>query len=588
MAGVGYTDERKAEIISTFKIHRSFAGTARALGVPGSRHPIRSVIDDWKGTPEGKEWFRNEALVSVGLPPATPEPPASESPPATRSSAPLGLFDPEPQPIPLKEALATGWKPGVYMFTSEQNNTKIHDAFWENLLALAEYDAGQLIVGRFVYRKDAKGQRGQEKKGDLSHEKGANGIIWDDRTNKYAVDTKVQIAPDLFWCGAMNILPTADRPLTGMDNFTGTSSAIFPHPKVALESVATSKHAKTKMNYTTGAVTETNYIQRKAGQKAEFHHVIGALIVEVDEDGEWFARQINASSDGSFYDLDRFVSRGRVQDGHAVEVITWGDIHEFHLEDWMKETCWGRDGILEQLRPREQHFHDLLDFNSRSHHDKKDAHEMYKKFVAGQDRVKNELINVIAFLNFAERQWCQSYVIESNHDNAYLRWVKESDHREDPPNATFLLRSQLECYEQMDAANDNFHLFGWGLKHLGYTGTAQFLDEDDDHIILPTRGGGIQCAMHGHLGPNGSRGNARAFTKVGSKINVGHMHTACIMDGVYVAGVTGNLDQGYNKGMSSWSHSFIITYKNGKRAMVTIMPKTGRWRGRAKELALAA
>jgi hypothetical protein len=56
--------------------------------------------------------------------------------------------------------------------------------------------------------------------------------------------------------------------------------------------------------YTTGACTLRNYINRKAGQVATFHHVFGALYVEVAEDGKWFVRQIMADDSGAFYDLD--------------------------------------------------------------------------------------------------------------------------------------------------------------------------------------------------------------------------------------------------------------------------------------------
>jgi hypothetical protein len=49
------------------------------------------------------------------------------------------------------------------------------------------------------------------------------------------------------------------------------------------------------------------------------------------------------------------------------------------------------------------------------------------------------------------------------------------------------------------------------------------------------------------------------------------------MDGAYGAGVTGKLDMKYNKGPSSWSHSHIVTYPNGMRAIVTMWD--GRWRG---------
>ena len=42
------------------------------------------------------------------------------------------------------------------------------------------------------------------------------------------------------------------------------------------------------------------------------------------------------------------------------------------------------------------------------------------------------------------------------------------------------------------------------------------------------------------------------------------------------AGTSSDLDMKYNKGLSSWSHSHIITYQNGKRAMLTM--RNGKYR----------
>jgi len=95
---------------------------------------------------------------------------------------------------------------------------------------------------------------------------------------------------------------------------------------------------------------------------------------------------------------------------------------------------------------------------------------------------------------------------------------------------------------------------------------------EDDSLIIA----GIEHGLHGHLGPNGARGNPKNLRSVG-KANTGHTHSAGITEGVYTAGVFGHLDMGYNKGLSSWSHSFILTYENGKRTICTI--RDGRaWR----------
>jgi hypothetical protein len=79
----------------------------------------------------------------------------------------------------------------------------------------------------------------------------------------------------------MNILPTANDPLEGLETYSQRKSAIFPHAKMAMRSVATMKHEGTKLNFTTGTVTQMNYIQKKAGLVGEHHHVYGAVLVEV-------------------------------------------------------------------------------------------------------------------------------------------------------------------------------------------------------------------------------------------------------------------------------------------------------------------
>lgn len=538
MAGRPITEELRLQIIGSYKTTGEFAATARALNC--DRKTVRKVITAWR--------FEGEA------PAAPPEPPAE-----FRSKLRLSL----PRPAGHRR----------FILTSAQNNTRLHEGLWANLTAYAAHLDARLIVGRFIYRKDAMGQEGQEKAPDRKAEKK---VEWDARLLPHCLDERLSLADDLVWCGEMNILPTAERPLTGLDNYTGIRSSVFPHPKVAMESVATSKHEPAKFLYTTGAVTEPNYIKRKAGLKAEFHHVIGALVVEIDEQGDWFTRQINAESDGTFYDLNARVSNGKITEGHSVEAINWGDIHVHHLEDWMKELCWGRDGIIDRLRPRYQFMHDTLDFQARSHHDVKDPHEMFEKYVKGKDNVEEELKQVVQFIRDTARGYCETVIVESNHDNAYLRWVKEASHKNDPPNALFLLRSQLRSYEAMERREEGFHLFGWALRELGLKEHAVFLDEDDSFIICKDSGDGIEQALHGHRGPNGSRGSASGFKRMGRRMTIGHGHAGYIMDGVYAAPVLGALDQGYNIGPSNWSQGLVVTYENAKRAQITI--RNRKWR----------
>src|SRR5690606_9063391 len=133
------------------------------------------------------------------------------------------------------------------------------------------------------------------------------------------------------------------------------------------------RHERTKFLYATGVCTQRNYVQKRAGQLAEFHHAYGALLVEVTSDGRWWARQINATCDGAFQDLTTVVRDGKVRRGARVSAVHWGDIHASEMAADVREACWGRGGVIDALKPEYQFLHDLHSHRSASHHDRKSA-----------------------------------------------------------------------------------------------------------------------------------------------------------------------------------------------------------------------
>lgn len=210
-----------------------------------------------------------------------------------------------------------------YILTSAQNNTFAHDEFLQSLETMANHINAQIIVGTFSYNKT--GFQNLEK-GDKEW--------FDPKLTSYILDEPVRLANGLIWCGELNILPTATNPLSGLYSYTKNDSGIIPHAKVQLESLPTHKFEPTRMLYTTGAVTKRNYIQKKAGQKASFHHIFGALLVEIDDDGEWFVRQLIANSEtGEFFDLDTLYTPKGIFKSRYVEAINWGDIHVEKLDE---------------------------------------------------------------------------------------------------------------------------------------------------------------------------------------------------------------------------------------------------------------
>ena len=465
-----------------------------------------------------------------------------------------------------------------YILTCAQNNTRLHRVAWENLLALARHHDARVVVSRFIY--DKRMQTQMDKDAIAPGRAHSSEITWEPELLPYLADDRVTLAPGLVWCGEMNILPTAVRPLSGMEAYTGRKSAIFPHVKLAMESVPSGKYEATKLIYTTGTVTQRNYIQRKAGLKADFHHCYGGLLVEVDSDGDWFVRQLNADGSGSIYDLDLRVSGGQVTSDHTPAAITWGDAHVSQIDPVVAKLAWNEGGMLDTLRPHHQFLHDVFSFRSRNHHDRRDHHMSFRRYVAGADDVVEELEQTGAFIQMIERPWCRTIVVESNHDNALGRWLRDEPgwYARDPQNALIFLRCQLMAYQAMKDETANFLLIEQALQRYGGldADAARFLREDESFIICPDAGGGIECGMHGHLGPNGARGGANVFARMGRKANVGHSHQAGIRDGVYTAGTSSLLDLEYNRGPSSWSHSHVLTYANGKRAILTLW--NNKWR----------
>ena len=467
-----------------------------------------------------------------------------------------------------------------YVLTSAQNNTDAHVPFFENLVAYAEHVDAQLMVSQFTYNKNAYGQM-SVKPGTAPTADDTRTLWYDPIFEPYVANNRIELAPMLTFCGEINVLPTAARPLSGFETYTARSSGIFPHAKMAMESIAGTVDDGAKFNYTTGTATLLNYMQKKAGLQAEFHHTFGAVIAEVNHEGMWWVRQLNADNDGSFYDIPNgsgatFVQGGEVSTNIDVEAVNWGDLHPEVIDSECKALAFNEGGILDTLRPRHQFAHDVLDFRARNHHEIKNPHAMFKRFNEGTADVREEVQRVRNLLHEIKRDFCMTVVVDSNHDNALERWLREADYRYDPANAIFFLECQLDKYSAIQREDTQHHVVREALRREGVDKSIIFLGPDDSFVLCDDDKGGIECGMHGHLGPNGSRGSARGLSRMGRKANTGHTHSAQILDGMYVAGTFTRLRLDYTKGPSSWSHSFIVTYPNGKRAIVTIY--NGKWR----------
>jgi len=487
--------------------------------------------------------------------------------------------DPDEQPVGIyrqtdliePRRMAVGGKTRSYILSTCQDESIPHSGFLTNLEAYAKWLGDcQIMLSGFTYNKSIF-EDGQSR----ATGKKESPLYYHESLHPYLTSGQIQLNKSVLFCGEMNTLPTAVRPLSGFETYTGQAWGIFPHPKVQLEAIATTKMELAKHLMTTGCVTLPNYVQKKAGIKAGFHHIIGAVLVEVEPDGSFFCRHIQADDDGSFYDLDRLASGGRVTTGHNIEALNPGDIHHEKLDPDIALSIFGYDveqrktvsnnNLVDWLKPAHIFMNDLSDFSARNHHNIKDPHFLFETHKTKTANIEHELRGCAKFLAETNRPFCKTVVVQSNHDNALIRWLKSVDWRDDMENAQFYLRTQLACLDAIETGEQT-PIFEKVLREFENLEGVQFVGEDDSYLVLD-----IEKAMHGHLGANGSRGNLKQFSKFGRKSTTGHSHSAGIYDGAYSAGVCANLDMGYNKGPSSWSHSNVVTYKNGKRAIITAM-----------------
>jgi hypothetical protein len=464
-----------------------------------------------------------------------------------------------------------------FILTSAQNNTKIHRGFWQALHRFADAKKARLMVARFSYNKAGWG--GQQVTKDSVENVQGETLWYAEEILRYVQNDSIKIADGLVFCAELDILPTAKDPLSGLDNYTGQHSMVVPHAKVHMRSYAGLRSSQqARFGYTTGTCTLRNYIERRAGQIASYHHVYGALYVEVAADGTWFTRQIIADDNGGFYDLGAYYApnvptmaankRKLESSTSGSTVVNLGDIH---AEKSDPIVFAGAMQFLRETNPDYVVVHDLLDFEARNHHNLKDPFFLADQAFNGMNTVEANFKHAVTLLDEITRNAPNAKIllVRSNHDEAFHRWLREYSPASDPVNAAFYHYHMWLKYEEIAKGNPEYDPYETALIEAAHdldvdTSRWVHIKEDDSFVVNE-----IELGLHGHLGPNGSRGSPKSYRQLGRKLNTGHTHSAGIIDGVWTAGVLASLSMGYNKGPSSWSHSHILTHPNGKRQMIT-------------------
>jgi len=495
-----------------------------------------------------------------------------------REARPRTWLNATPMIPPIKDA--HGRK---FIFSGAQNDTEVHKGFWTNLKAYAKSIDAEIAIGPGTYETQWWSEHNPDSR------------AYDDVLKDHLCFGQLEIGPNFMFCGQMNILPTASSPISDLVSNSRGKWAVYPHAKRQLRSVpSTDPTVQASQVMSTGLVTRPKVIPRKAGIKSLFHHVLGAVVVEFDRDGDVFCRHISADKEGSFYDLDAYVKNGKIIRGkHRARALTPPDIHRAKMGPVNARAIFGYDietgkclphvrSLIDLLRPEVVTLHDLFDNETRNHHHVKDPSHNYEQAVRGRDKVLIEVAEAADFAIAIKRPGMKVVVVESNHDIGLNRYVAEGRFRLDGVNAR--LGNQLEA-DMLDRAevvarcrDEHISTPNWSLLEIvmrrlrgcamddiawAYDGKSYTID-------------GIEHGHHGFRGANGARGTVIGYARLGIKMTIDDKHAPAIEDGVYVGGAL-DLNHGYNKGPSGWAVSAVVQQPDGKRQLITL--QNGKIRG---------
>lgn len=464
-----------------------------------------------------------------------------------------------------------------YIVSWAQNATPVHKGFLAAMETYAEANDAEIVVIPGRYKNPTSVFTREQEEGEWWADEVRPYLAARTRKVKDGVETipeRRKLCKGLTVYADLSIQPTATRPLTGFEVFMGASSGIFGHPKRALEVVPTASRTP-RLQYTTSACTVQNYTDSKAGKKGHAHHVIGAVVVEVDSDGVFFVRHVSASDkNGSFTDLDTVYTANGTRPAPRALSIVMGDIHSGEEDEEVLEASEALCGLV---RPHYLLAHDVLDFSARSHHQTRYEEKFDHRF----DTVEAELVSAAATLRRLASWGPKVVVVRSNHDEAFEKWLNNLDVvKSDPANEPYWTAVRHRRHEERKRTGEWADCFAQEARHHGVPAAVRFLRKNESFSLAD-----VEHGFHGHVGLNGARGSKHAFVKLGVKVSTGHTHVPHISDGLYTAGVTARLDHGYNDLPCAWVHAHILLYADGKRSIVVI--NRGRFRGAQVQRAAA-
>ena len=382
-------------------------------------------------------------------------------------------------------------------------------------------------------------------------------------------DTKLN---DNVYINTIKLSAKQINPITGLARIgQRNGSYIYASPKQFLEYVVSSSK-KDKIPHavmTTGAITVSDYesdkyMSDRTAHIADYDHIIGGIIVEIEDDRYFHFRQVQADKLGSFIDLSKcYYPDGNVEDVDSTLVL--GDWHSGQTD---KNVIDILPTMLEELNVTDIFVHDFFDGTSVNHHIQNIPLKLVNRVMKNETSLAKELYNCAKDLEwFTDIFNGNIHIIKGNHDEFLSRYLENGTYVKDPENhylSLTLAKAYLDGLNPLKFGVDNITKF--------------FKDFEKDRIFWYERDAeykitSVELAQHGDLGLNGSRGSLQGAERAYGDCVIAHAHTPAILRGVYRVGTSTKLKLDYNRGPSSWVHAHCLVYENGTRQLVNIINK---------------
>lgn len=452
------------------------------------------------------------------------------------------------------------------LITYAQNGTPVHGGFMKSLEACANHRNADILVVPGRYKNPTSRWSASQ----------ANEDYWAEDVQPYLCNQRKKLNANLVLLGDIKVQTAGGNPLARKKALTHEESGIIGHPQLMMTTVPTARSQMAKLLTTTGACTVMNYTDTDAGKIGEFHHTIGAAIVEIR--GKAFhIRQINAKkATGEFIDLrDHYTPEGR-RKAERAKVLAMGDTHTDFIDPSVVHATFGKGGMVEFFEPENLIWHDLDDNHAVNPHHLNDFTQALAKAKAGRNDPRAELERAIQLVVDKTPANAKSYIVWSNHNEMLMRWFKRTDPRTDPKNFRFWCETGLHVDDHIKIGSGGTEcpdaFVYWARRLLEGHKNIIVLDEREKLII-----GGIAWHMHGHNGSNGARGSRQNLSEIGTKSVIAHGHGPGIWRSCYQIGTSTGREAEYTHGPGGWMQTHGTLNALNKRCLHHMV--NGNYRG---------